>query len=143
MKLVNKIDKKALLALSAPLGFVLVSITLHYTLKSIGANPRVLAVFGLPLAAVLGSFAGSLICQRLLKTNASLLRLNIGAILGYELGMSLEFLVLYLQKTAFTKDMVFFCSLIVLMCGYLGALVGQQVFFRLRGIKQNAGTARG
>lgn len=143
MKLINKIDKTALLALSAPLGFVLTSIALHYAFKIFAVQPKVLIVFGLPLAAIFGSFAGSLICQRLLKTNASILRLNIGAILGYELGMSLEFLVLYLQKTAFTKDIIFFWSLIVLMCGYLGALVGQQVSFRLRGIKQNAGTARG
>ena len=143
MKLMNKIDKKALLAISAPLGFVLVSIALHYALKIFSVQPKVLIVFGLPLAAIFGSFIGSLICQWLLKTNVSILRLNIGAILGYELGMSLEFLVLYLQKAAFTKDIIFFCSLIVLMCGYLGALVGQQSSFKLRGIKQNAGTARG
>lgn len=126
MKLVNKIDKLALLALSAPIGFVIVSLVLHYVFKAAGAGPWLLLVAGIPMAAIFGSYFASLFFQRLLKTNVSLLRLVIGAVLGYELGAGLEFLLLYLEKISFTKDLVFFSSLIVLMSGYLGALIGQR-----------------
>lgn len=128
MKLINKIDKLALLALSAPIGFVIVSLGLHYVFKALGLGPRVLIVGGIPMAAVFGSYFASALFQKVLKTDVSLLRLVIGAVIGYELGAGLEFFVLYLLKISLTKDLVFFCALVVLTTGYLGSIVGQGFF---------------
>ncbi len=130
------IDKKVLLALSAPMGFVILSVILYYAFKRLDATgnlsmfkiPSGFEVFIIiPVAAIFGSYLGARLAKLLMKSKIPLLLLTIGALLGYELGIGLEFVILRLLKSPFVKDMLYYFVVVVLMCGFLGALIGARL----------------
>jgi len=132
----KKIDKSILLALSAPTGFVVCSVIFYYGIKALSKLPYfslgaglwgLEALLILPFAAVLGSYSGVRLAQILLKYKVSLLRTTVGAILGYELGITIELALLAHQRLPSNRLMFYCISVVVLLCGYLGALIGARL----------------
>jgi ABC-type spermidine/putrescine transport system permease subunit II len=126
----KKMDKVIILALSASTGFAILSAVLYYSLKNTGfllnldSRSGAEAFIAMTIAAICGTYLAALIAQGILKSKVSLLRLTLGAILGYELGISLELLVLFWQRLVPSRFVFYSISIVVLLCGYLGALIG-------------------
>ena len=59
-----------------------------------------------------------------MKSKIPLLLLTIGALLGYELGIGLEFIFLRLLRLPLVKELQYYFVVVVLMAGFLGALIG-------------------
>lgn len=133
MKILNKVDKQVLLALSAPMGFVILSTILYYLFKRFNflANLSILKIPAgfevfiiIPIAAIFGSYLGARLAKMLMKSKISLILLTIGALLGYELGIGLEFVFLRLLRLPLVKELQYYFAVVVLMTGFLGALIG-------------------
>ncbi|MEW6008269.1 MAG: hypothetical protein AB1629_01355 [Candidatus Omnitrophota bacterium] len=136
MKIMNKVDKQVLLALSAPMGFVILTTIIYYLFKRISVitNLSILKIPAgfevfiiIPIAAIFGSYLGARLAKMLIKTKIPLLFLSIGALVGYELGIGLEFLFLRLWRLPLIKELQYYFAIVVLMSGFLGALIGARI----------------
>lgn len=138
MKIVNKIDRQVLVALFAPVGFVVLSLIFYYILKVFKITMEFYLALIIPLAALFGSYLGLLAAEMLLKLKAVLLRLVLGAVLGYEVGALIEFGFFHFFKVNFKSEFTYFAVLVVLLCGYLGVLLAMELTKKLNNKKQHA-----
>lgn len=130
----RQVGKKVLIALSAPAGFVLVCVSLYYGIRLIVsfaklpvANPTLnltLFIIIFPFSAMLGSYLGLRFIKRWLKIEVSFMRLAIGSVAGYVFGILLETVLFIRGNVLMFKSMVYPCLVVVLLCGYIGALIG-------------------